>query len=342
MTAGFFLALGACTANPIVANDPARLERSYWLHASLGMFTQRGYWGPAYPPTIAPSDADIDNAVGLLTGPYGANRLYLVYHKEIADDEARRILRRWRKTCPKEVELVPALVLRMYDKELGFVFTNTELRALTDFFQREINPRRIGVYDVHSGRDQGPALSVLAERYQDGLVRLGLQPDEPVAGPFVAAVEDTWSGFCHGRRNHEDWEQPGFGAEALRRWVEARNAANTPIAWDLVTVAWDYRRTPRGGYPGYDDAEKNDPLPAGRNRLGLRLIRETARPAVLKGFSSDLYILHENSRSAVHDGKAGSFYQTLKEGREYRGYFAVPFREITESFHSLAQGKWPE
>lgn len=92
-------------------------------------------------------------------------------------------------------------------------------------------------------------------------------------------MQDTWSGFCHGTRNEEDWLTPGFGSETLRGWVKQRNGAVHRTVWNLITVAWDYSATTRGGYPGYDDTEKNMPLPAGRNLLAARLIAETAGPA---------------------------------------------------------------
>jgi hypothetical protein len=118
--------------------------------------------------------------------------------------------------------------------------------------------------------------------------------------------------------------------------VLARNDPPQPVAWDLVTVAWDYSATERGGFPGYDDAEKNMALPAGRNRLAVQLIRDAAAPTALRGFSSDLYILHENSRTAAHDGRDGSFYECLKRGEDYRGFYGAPLREIAAIYAGLA------
>lgn len=323
-------------------DDAAGLERSYWVHASLGPLTQKGYFGSEFPEAKAPSHKEVENAAMLLTNPYGANRLYLLYHKELAVADARRVFAWWRGVCPESVEIVPTLLLRMYDGKQTPVFTVEEARDLGDFFHSEINSGRVAVYDVYQKRDQGEALAVLARRFPDGMVRLGLQPGENVGPPFVAAVQDTWSGFCHGTRNLEDWLQPGFGAETLRQWVEARDAGTKPIAWNLIVVAWDYGATGRGGYPGYDDAEKNMPLPAGRNRAAAGLIYKAAGRGVMAGFSADLYILNENSRSATHDGKTNAFYQTLREGKEYGGYYAVPFREIVGMFHEMGKGQWPE
>lgn len=302
-------------------------ERSFWLHASLGMFTQRNYFGPDFPATPTLERQQVENAARVLCG-YGANRLYLIYHRELPIDGARRIFTWWRAACPREVEIVPALVLRMYDREQTPVFAPDDLAALAQFFHDEINAQRIAIYDIAPKRDLGAALPALTKIFPHGLIRLGLQPDEPLRPPFTSAVMDTWSAFCHGTRNAEDWQQPGFGAETLRKWVLARNDPPQSITWDLICVAWDYKATERGGYPGYDDAEKNMPLPAGRNRLATQLIRDVAAPSALRGFSSDLYILHENSRTAAHDGRVNSFYECLKRGEDYRGFYSAPLREI--------------
>jgi hypothetical protein len=334
----FFTARTCASAE--ASHNLAVLERSFWLHASLVSVAQRGYWGPDYPPSRRPTVSDIRNAAKLLTGPYAANRLYLVYHDEIALEEAETVFRWWRQHCPKAVQLVPTLVLRMYDKQQTPVFRPTELRRLAEFFKRSINAEQIAVYDVYPNRDQGEAIKYLAAQYPKGLIRVGIQPEEKIEPPFVAAVQDTWSGLCHGKTN-ADWLDRGFGAETLRKWVEDRNQQHRPVIWDLIVVAWDYSVTERGGYPGYDDAAKNMPLPAGRNGLAAEEILRTARGGRLGGFSSDLLILQANSQNPAHDGPKGSFYETLKRGEVYRGYYSVPFREIVGIFNALKAGKRP-
>ncbi len=333
---GWLIVAGAAWAAAAAPPSTSHLERSYWVHASLGASTQRGYWGTNFPAAAAPSGEEITKAAGLFSSNYGANRLYLIYHGEIPAPEARRVFRDWRSACPPAVELVPALVLRMYDRAQTPVFTSGEVRDLCAFFRDRIHSDRAAVYDVYRGRDQGGALAEMARSFPRGLIRLGLQPDEVVAAPFATAVQDTWSGFCHGARNREDWEQPGFGAPALRRWVEARNAGSAPIAWNLIAVAWDYTATPRGGYPGYDDAAKNMPLPSGRNAAGAALVAGAATRDTFGGFSCDLCILNENSRHPAHDGPAGAFYRTLREGRDYTGFYAVPLREIADLYRRVA------
>jgi hypothetical protein len=144
--------------------------------------------------------------------------------------------------------------------------------------------------------------------------------------------------MCHGTTN-ADWLDKGFGAETLRNWVEARNRQGCPVTWDLIAVAWDYQATERGGYPGYDDAARNMPLPARRNRLAAKEMMRTARAGLLAGFSSDLLILQANSQHSARDGLANCFYETLRRGTAYRGCFSEPFQEVAEIFAEFRNGK---
>lgn len=319
--------------------DARRLERSYWLHASLADDTRRGYWGPAYPAPPAPTEGEVRAAARLLCGPMGANRLYLIYHGEITASDATRVFGWWRRACPRGVEIVPTLVLRMYDREMTPTFTTEQTGALCGALRRVARARRIAIYDVYPNRDQGPALAVLRARFPGAIVRVGLQPGEaPLAA--VGAVEDTWSALCHGKTG-ADWLSPGFGAETLRRWVAERRSDGPPVAWDLVTVAWDYLPTPRGEYPGYDDAARNMALPPGRNQAAAAAIVANASSGAFAGFSSDLFILHVNSRDPARDGNAGSLYACLRRGQRYRGYFAAPMEEIMAIYGDLARGRLP-
>ena len=332
-----------CTApaSPAAQTGLAKLERSYWLHASLASSPLRGYWGIGLPAAVKPTETEVRNAARLLTRDYAASRLYLIYHQELPLPDAESVFATWRRCCPQKVDIVPTLVLRAYDKERSEVFSPGDLRRLAAGFKRDINPKSAAIYDVDNGRDQGPGLAVLAQEFPGGLIRVGIQPDEAIGAQFVSGVQDTWSGFCHGKSN-DDWQQPGFGAQTLRRWVAQRNAGRHPVAWDLITVAWDYTATDRGSYPGYDDARKNMPLPAGRNGLAVREILSAAKRQVLAGFSSDLFILHVNSRTPTHDGPTGGFYDTLKRGAVYRGYYAAPFSEVTALYRALRQGRLPK
>lgn len=340
----FLLAITATVlaASLAAADQPdqrlMKLERSYWLHTSLAQKPHKGYWGSNLPSSEVPTEAEVACAARLLIGPYGANRLYLVYHQEIALADARRAFTWWRRCIPAEVEIVPTLVLRMYDKRQTRVFSADELQALSAFFKQDIRVSRLGIFDVQPNRDQGPELNVLAEAFPGRLTRVGIQPDEKLKPPLSEAVQDTWSGFCHGKSN-ADWLDAGFGADSIRKWIAARNQSPHPTAWDLIVVAWDYVPTQRGEYPGYDDGNKNMPLPAGRNVLAMREILRLARPEKLAGFSSDLTILQANSISKAHDGLHESFYQTLKRGEVYRGYYGHAFAEVTAIYRGLRDDK---
>ncbi len=320
------------------AHDLAKLERSFWLNASLST-PKLGYWGSNFAPPTPPTPTEIANAARMLLEQANPNRLYLIHHSELPFAETARVFLAWRNACPAAVEIVPALVLRMYDKKATPVFAKAALDELLTFFKAEINAQRIAVYDVLPKREQGEALIAMAKAFPKGLVRIGLQPDEGLDAPWNAAVEDTWSGFCHGLTN-ADWLEQGFGRDTLRQWIALRNGRSKRIAWDLIVVAWDYANTKRGEYPGYDDAHKNLPLPAGRNRLAAREILARAKPDVLAGFSADLLIVELNSETPPHDDSQ-SFYTTLKAGRPYHGFYARPWREVCDIFRELGAGKTP-
>lgn len=332
----------ACSAasRPADADRPwASLERGYWLHASLGPKTVRGYWAPNAPADPVPNEHEIRSAAALLTGAYGANCLYLMYHGEIARSDFERIVRLWGKHCPPGVEIVPTLVLRMYDKPQTRVFATEELRGLLRFCKDEINSRHIGWYDVLPDRPQAEELAILAEFFPNRIVRVGIQPEERIDPRCCRVVQDTWSGLCLGRTS-DDWASPGFGREMLTKWIELRRGG-VPVSWDLIVVAWDYAPTARGEYPGYDDDARNMPLPAGRNRLAARLFADRCDPQAFAGYSSDLFILQANSRNPAHDGLENSFYNTLKRGEAYSGYYAAPFRELTSIYGDLRDGLAP-
>lgn len=317
----------------------AAVERGYWLHASLASKGIRGYWAADALPDATPTENEVRSAARLLTGEYAANCLYLMYHGEIGRTDFERSMRAWREQCPGEVEIVPTLVLRMYDKAQTRVFTPDELREVLRFCKREINRRHIGWYDVMPDRPQDDDLTILAESFPHGIIRVGIQPEEKIDARCCRVVQDTWSGLCMGR-THEDWASPGFGREFLCKWIDLRRG-EVPVSWDLIVVAWDYGPTPRGEYPGYDDDARNMPLPAGRNRLAARLFAERCEPRAFAGYSSDLFILQANSRNPAHDGLENSFYNTLKRGRPYAGYYAAPLREVTAIYRELRDGQAP-
>lgn len=330
--------LAFATAQAAAPVELARLERGYWLHASLGQETGRNYWRANLPPDPPPTQEQIQNAARLLTGEYAGNCLYLMYHQEVPFEQFEQAMRCWRQACPKEVEIVPTLNLLMYDKEQTRVFKPGELRRVLQFCKEHINARSIGWYDVMPDRPQQEELAILNEYFPQSIIRVGIQPEEKIDPRCSRVVEDTWSGLCAGKTN-EDWASPGFGREFLLKWIEFRRGSKVPVSFDLIVVAWDYLPTARGEFPGYDDASRNMPLPAGRNGLAARLILDQCDPKALAGFSSDLFILQANSKHKTHDGPENSFYQTLKRGEPYNGYYAVPFKELTLIYRQLRGGK---
>jgi len=77
------------------------------------------------------------------------------------------------------------------------------------------------------------------------------------------------------------------------------------------------------------------PLPAGRNRAAVQLIREVASPKQSTGLSSDLFILQANSRTSPHDNPTNAFDEGLKRGEDHRGYYLAPFEEIVALYRDL-------
>src|SRR4051794_38402965 len=70
------------------SGDPSQrevkhVERSFWLHASLAGQAQQGFLGTNFLSAPVPTETEIRNAARLLTEDYAANRLYLIYHREI-------------------------------------------------------------------------------------------------------------------------------------------------------------------------------------------------------------------------------------------------------------------
>ncbi|MGC8863598.1 MAG: hypothetical protein ACP5R5_12595, partial [Armatimonadota bacterium] len=180
------LLLAATYASPAdcsarwTAGELRRLERSYWLHASLGASLIKGYWAKDAPVGPLPTAKEIRNACNLLVEHYGTNRLYLVYHNEITPSEFGGLLKLWRKVCPGTVQLVPTLVLRRYDKQQAEVFSATEISEVCAAIKSVLRPQVVAVYDVVSNRDQGAALDVLAREFRGKSIHVGIQPDEEV------------------------------------------------------------------------------------------------------------------------------------------------------------------
>jgi len=344
----FFIVLGAfCSSGAIsgFAGSSSRelkhVERSFTIDASLATFGTGDYAGTNFPSLIAPSETEIRNAAHLLTGEYGANRIYLVYRKEIPIADAERVFGTWRQSAPAEVEVVPTLVLRASDRQQSELFSAAEIQSLTRFFKGEINRTRLGIINWKGEPDEGASLKVLATEFKSGLCLVGLLPDGKLSSPFSGAVADIRSALCKGKSN-DDWQQTGFGLDALRRAIRGRNEQSLPVAWSLVIAACDYSASGSGAEPGFDDLERKMPLASGRDTAAAREILQLAPPESFSGFNTDLHALQVSSQPLTHDGSGYSFYEMLKRGQFYVGYYARPFHEVVKIYTTLRAGHQPD
>src|SRR3954470_23229954 len=272
----FFIALGAfCSFGAIPGHADAtsrelkHLERSFTVDASLAAFAAGDSARTNFPYLVAPSETEIRNAAHLLTGEYGASRIYLVYRKEIPIGDAERVFETWRQTLPAHVEVVPALVLRASDRQQTELFSGAEIQSLTRFFKSQINPTRLGIVNGAGEPEEGVSFKLLATECKSGICLVGLPPGVKLGEPFHSAVADTSNALCKGKSN-DDWQQAGFGLDALRRSIRTRNEQTVPVAWSLLIAACDYSATGSAAEPGLNDFERKMPLPSGRNIAAAR------------------------------------------------------------------------
>src|SRR3954462_4034017 len=135
-----------CASNLVASStvDPRQIERSFQLQVSLSTLPSVNQWNTNFPGLSSPSESEIRHAARLLTDDYAANRLYLVYQKEISLGDAERVFSLWRQFCPAEVELVPTLVLNSGPRHEP-VFSAGELKVLAAFFSKEVNATTIAI-----------------------------------------------------------------------------------------------------------------------------------------------------------------------------------------------------
>jgi hypothetical protein len=129
--------------------------------------------------------------------------------------------------------------------------------------------------------------------------------------------------------------------EQLLKLVAARTEQPIPVAWDFIAVSCQSPKHPLD-HGIYGDAERNLPLPSGRSTLAGTEILRHANAGSFLGFSSDLRTLQISSQAINHDGTGYSFYEMLKRGQIYVGYYARPFHEIGKIYRALRAGNAPE
>ena len=326
-------------------------EKSFWIDVDLADNNGRGYWYPyaSLEENSVPSKDQIMNTSRILK-EYGADKIYLVYHRQFEIDKFIGLLEEWKKNATSyDLEIVPSVVLQDYSESAGLNFTDDELVSLAEWCTANINETEFGIYDVYirqeSGSPQDVQLAALRARTGCRLVRIGLQPGEALNPNCVSAVEDTWTAECQGIDN-ELWQNPVtvggtdiYGKKLLESWVQERLDDNsTRIVWDLIPVAWDYDNPPdEFGYvcPG-DDALINDPPIEGRLMLCHECIAGKYPSGMMTpefgGYSCDLHILQANSAGRPEHP---SFYEQISAGKKYEGYFSGAMDQISEIYNSI-------
>jgi hypothetical protein len=339
ITVGLFLPFSPINGRAeSLSRELRHLERSFSLDASLTTLGRNGISASNLPSAFLPDETEIRNAAQLLTTDYAANRLYLIYRKEMTIADAERVFELWRQFCSAGVEVVPVLALHPSNNPHEELFSSAEIKALARFFKRQINPTRLAVAGLKGESDDGAGFQFLASEFKTGLLFFGMQPEAKPAAPFSGGVLEIKQALSQGESN-EQWQQSGFGLERLRKCVIAGNERAFPVAWTLAVTTGDYNGSGSGAD---DDAQHYMPLPSWRNTLAAREVVQAAQPASLSGFNVDLHLLHVGSQTVTHDGSGYSFYEMLKQGHVYVGFYARPFHEVVRIYSSLRSVRVPE
>ncbi len=324
-------------------------ERSYWIDIDLRHNNGRGYWKNVQelPADSLPTAEEISNACVALSTTYQGNKLYVTYHRQFEIEDAKDVFELWKKYGAKNgLTIVPTVVLQSYAKDEKLNFSDDEIISLASWSLNNIQADEFGIYDVYvrhaPDSKQDTQLAVLHAAVGNKLIRVGLQPGEPLNKYMAGGVEDTWTAECQGLTN-ELWEHPvtvngsnKFGRLLLEEWVMERiKGDGRRIVWDMIPVAWDYDDPVDSfGYvcPG-DDALINDPPIKGRIELCDQYIskwyQENNAIDQFFGYSCDLHILEANSYGKP---ERPSFYQQIKSNQTYTGYFAEGMLEIASVY----------
>ncbi|MBQ8838304.1 MAG: hypothetical protein IJ005_03185 [Bacteroidales bacterium] len=338
----------------VVTSDD--IELSYWVDIDMIGYHRRGYWYTysQHSSEIVPPDSYIENGVKMLVETYKANLLYIFYHRQFEIEAAKKVFLKWKEAAEGyNVKLVPTVLLQDYSNTTTpanstMNFTDAELIDLAKWFQENFG-EEVGIFDVYTrqsgGSLQDVQLTKLKEAIGDNLVFVGFQPGVNLSQHFKRAVEDTWTAECQGNTN-DLWSNPiggqNVGKKLLDNWVLERvRFESRPITWDLIPVAWDYEETTAKDQYGYvcpgDNALYNDPPIIGRLKLSKDAIFSHYeggwRNKRLGGLSCDLTILQANSSGCRKDKT--DFYEAIRVGKVYEGYFASAMNEIAEVYEEV-------
>lgn len=327
-------------------------ELSYWVDIDVRHNNGRGYWfnTDSKPEDHTPTEIEIENASHGLSNKYKGDKLYVTYHRQFEIEQAKQVFLYWKKYGDLYgMEIVPTIVLQSYASPSKLNFSNQELVDLMLWCEAYVNSKEFGIYDVYVRQSVGSLqdlqLIEIRRHSNIGLVRVGVQPGEKMNSYFQSGVQDTWSAECQGNTN-DLWENPRYykgsnkyGRRLLNDWVNERiTGESRKIIWNLIPVAWDYD-APLDPFsyifPG-DDALINDPPIPGRLKLSKDYIvswyQNGTSNKLFGGFSCDLHILEANSYGKP---ERPSFYEQLRSGKEYNGYFSEAMNEIAEVYSEL-------
>ncbi len=333
-----------------------QFERSYWVEIDVRHNNNRGYWYnvETQAEDVVPTEQEIENSCQGLAEVYKGDKLYVIYHRQFEIEKAKQVFLHWKKYGAEYgLEIVPTIVLESYATPSKLNFSNSEIASLAQWCEENINKSEFGIYDVYVrqsiGSVQDLQLTEIKSQTKLNLVRVGIQPGEKLNSYYHSAVQDTWSAECQGLTN-ELWEHPRYfsgtnkyGRRLLNEWVNERiNGESRKIIWNLIPVAWDYD-SPLDPFsyvfPG-DDALINDPPIPGRLVLSKKYIlswyTEGSSNRLFGGFSCDLHILEANSFGKP---ERPSFYEQLRKGLPYTGYFSGAMNEVAEVYDSLKTDK---
>jgi hypothetical protein len=318
-----FLLTGVIDSLRALDIDARHLERAFRLQASLSNLPDLSRWSTNFPSVHLPAEAEIAHAVRLLTEDYAGNCLYLVYQKEISLSDAEHVFALWRQACPVEVEIIPTLVLHA-GRNSSAVFSPAEIKAFTTFLRKDLKVMRLGIAGSHQSE---PMLDGLATEFK--LVNMDLQLGQKPGTPFSAGLQDTCPALGDGQ-TPEEWEQKGLA----RIRSSAQSGDGLPRGFSLgATMSLR---------PGVSDPEKEAILQARRNALAAAEIVAAVPSQSFNGFSVDLVALQAASRAVSHDGSGYAFYEMLKRGHIYVGFYARSFHEIVGIYETLRAGKLPQ
>jgi hypothetical protein len=338
--------------DPILKTTSDPFEFSYWVDIDLRVNNGRGYWfNPNdLPPDIIPEYSHVGHTCNFIKNVYGGTKVYVIYHRQFEINEAKAVLLNlWKDQATRfGLTVVPTVVLENYTNPPVSNFTDDEILEFASWCMENINPDEFGLYDIYprqqAGGVQDVQITKIKNQIGNKLVHVGLQPGQPLNANMKAGVEDTWTAECQGLTN-ELWLNPVqyngtnlYGRLLLEQWVmERKNNESRRIVWNMIPVAWDYDNPvdPYGYISPGDDALINDPPIVGRIDLChqyFSLWYGSYTDPQFGGYSCDLRILELNSFGRPEHP---SFYECIREGNYYTGYFARGINEIAQVFFSL-------